>query len=357
MTTELRIERIGDEHIEPYAQLSRAEYGSEAAVSQTNHLRWKFIENPQGPSTGVHLYKNGELVGRMVALARQFVHQGKLYKAAHIVDFLVHPRERGMNSLFQLAVGLKRISGFDFLLIMAPNRAGAEVWEKFVRMPRHFNLDVSVAVLRPAALLESTRKLHSGAFAPIFDLPWRLFVGATTWLGSCLKHVQIETEWPQGAELDRMLAADWGDRVVGLRTAGFLEWRYRRSPLFRYKVFFLREKGVLLGYFVTRRTVYDGMDCLFIVDAFGSPQLTSASWRAATRTEISAASVDGAEMAMIFGNTDWGSISAVSGIPFLAVHPRFLPRRMTLFAQWLSPPGFEIRRDNFYVALGDSDVI
>ncbi|MGA8727939.1 MAG: hypothetical protein WB608_04250, partial [Terracidiphilus sp.] len=68
MDLELRIEQIGEEHIEPYARLSRVEYGDEAAVSQASHLRWKFIENPQGPSVGIHLYKHGQLVARMVAL-------------------------------------------------------------------------------------------------------------------------------------------------------------------------------------------------------------------------------------------------------------------------------------------------
>jgi len=357
MSFELRIERIAEEHIGPYVELSRAEYGNQTAVSQASHLRWKFIENPQGPSVGIHLYKDRELVGRMVALTRLFLHRGKVYKAAHIVDFLVHPKERGMSSLFQLVAGLKQLSGFDFLLIMAPNPAGAAVWEKFVKMRGYFGLDVAVAPLRPAALLHSAGKLRTGAFAPILDWPWRLLLGSGTWLGNCLNHVKIEADWPEQAELERMLSADWGDRVVGLRSADFLEWRYRRSPVFRYRVSFLRAKGELIGYFVTRRTVYDGIDCLFVVDAFGRPQLTPASWRAPSYTEVSRAVKEGAEMAIILGNTEWGPLEAVSRLPFLAVPPRFLPRKTMVYAQWITEQAFDIRRDNFYVALGDSDVI
>ncbi len=357
MALELRVEQIGDEHIGPYERLSRAEYGDAAAISQASHLRWKFIENPQGPSVGIHLYKDGELVARMVALTRQFLHRGKLYRAAHIVDFLVHPKERGMNSLRQLVVGLKQLSGFDFLLIIAPNPAGAAVWEEFVKMQGCFDLDVAIAPLRPAALLQSAGKLRSGALAPLLDWPWRLLISSAAWLGGRLNRVQIEMGWPEPGEFERMFSCDWEDRVVGLRSAQYLEWRYRRSPVFQYKVFFLRENGVLSGYFVTRRTVYDGIDCLFIVDVFGRPQVTSASWRAASLAEISQASMNGAEMAMILGNTEWGSLSAANGIPFLTVPPRFLPRKTTVYAQWITPPGFAIRRENFYIALGDSDVI
>jgi hypothetical protein len=357
MNLELRIEQIGDEHIEPYKHLSRAEYGDAAAISQASHLRWKFIENPQGPSVGIHLYQDGELVARMAALTRQFLHREKVYKAAHIVDFLVHPKARGMDSLFQLVAGLKQLSGFDFLLMLAPNPAGTAVWEKLLRMRGNFDLDVAVAPLRPAALLQSAGKLRTRAFAPLLDWPWRLLLGVASGLVGCLNHVRVETDWPEATEIERMLSSDLGDRAVGLRSAEYLEWRYRRSPVFRYKVFFLRVRGELSGYFVTRRTIYDGMDCLFVVDAFGRPQLMPASWRVASLTEISQASKDGAEMAMIIGNTEWGSLSAVNGIPFLTVPPRFLPHKTTVYAQWLTPQGFDIRRDSFFVALGDCDVI
>jgi hypothetical protein len=62
-------------------------------------------------------------------------------------------------------------------------------------------------------------------------------------------------------------------------------------------------------------------------------------------------------MAIILGNTEWGPLEAVSRLPFLAVPPRFLPRKTMVYAQWITEQAFDIRRDNFYVALGDSDVI
>ena len=175
--------------------------------------------------------------------------------------------------------------------------------------------------------------------------------------GSRLGDAQIETKWPQASELEQMLLADWGDRVVGLRSAEFLDWRYRRSPVFRYKVFFIREKGTLRGYFVTRRAVYDGMDCLFIVDAFGQPELKSSSWRTVSLATLSQTSRDGAQIALILGNRDWGPLSASRTVPFLTIPPRFLPRKPTIYAQWIVSPGFDIRGDNFYVALGDCDTV
>ena len=157
MTLELRVERFGEEHIEPYVRLSRAEYGDHAAVSQENHLRWKFMENPQGPSVGIHLYKDEQLVGRLVAMPRDFLYRGRTYKAAYMADLVVEREYRGMLPLLQLMQGLKQLSGFDFIAV-TPNPAGAEVWEKFAKMPAHFDLAVAALPLRPARVQVRTRR-------------------------------------------------------------------------------------------------------------------------------------------------------------------------------------------------------
>jgi hypothetical protein len=357
MSLELRVEQIGEMHIEPYAELSRSEYGDNAAISRPDHLRWKFLDNPQGPSVGIHLYRENQLAGRMVALTRQFVHKGRIFKAAHIVDFLVHPRERSMNALLQLASGLKKLTNFDFFLVMSPNPAGAAVWEKFVKMRGYFELNVAVAPLRPVALLHATGKIRSDAMAPFLDPPWRLLSEAAFRIAGSFSAVSVETRWPERKDIDRLFEVEWGHQIVGLRTAEFLDWRYRRGPVFRYKVFFLRDKGELCGYFVTRRAAYDGIDCLFVVDAFGRLDVKPSAWRTVSSASIATVGGKSPEMALILGNTDWGPLAAVNQIPYLSVPVRRLPRRTTVYAEWRTEPGFDIRQDNFYIVLGDSDVV
>lgn len=357
MQLDLRVEQVGEEHIGPYTELSGSEYGEKAAVSQAEHLRWKYLENPQGRSMGVHLYRGGELLGRMVALPRRFLYRDRAFTAAHIVDFLVHPSARGMQALMQLVLGLKQLSGFDFLLIMAPNAAGAAVWEKFVRMPGPFELNTAVVPLQPAAILQSTGKLRIGKIGKLVDWPTQLMVGGIAKIGAPLAGVELRTEWPEAAELDRLAYRDWGERIVGYRAADFLHWRYRSSPALRYRTLFLRERGELKGYLVTRRAVYGGLDCLFVVDAFGAPDLPCVSWRGAFLKALSSTEGAGVEMAILLGNTGWGPLASVSGLPFVHVPPRLLPRKTTVFAQWIGDPGFAIRSDTFYCALGDSDVI
>jgi hypothetical protein len=352
----LRVEQIEERHLEQHAQLSRAEYGELAAVSQIGHLRWKFLENPQGPSVGIHLYDREELVGRAVALNRSFLHNGGVFRAAHIVDLLVHRDYRGMTPLFQLITGIKQLNIFDFLLIMAPNPAGAAVWEKFWKMRAYFELDAAVVPIRPVSLLRSRGMLSNSGLAPVVDLPWRALLGAVCQLFSTLGFVELDKTWPTRSELDALFVEASSGRTIGIRTAQYLEWRYRNCPVFQYEPIFLRKRGRLVGYLVTRRAAHDGMDCAFVVDAFGAPDIRR-ELHAASLSVIKRAASSGSEIAMLIGNTATGHLAAIKRLPFLSLPPRRLPRKLTVFAEWIGSPKFEIGRDQFCLALGDSDVV
>jgi hypothetical protein len=154
-----------------------------------------------------------------------------------------------------------------------------------------------------------------------------------------------------------MLSVGPSSQAIGFRSADYLDWRYRRSPVFKYNMSFVREHEDLIGYVVTRRALHDGIDCTFVVDAFCRPGTKLRSLQAAAHAEISRAAQSGSQLALIMGNRAWGPLSAISGLPFLKVPSRVLPRKTAVFAEWLTSAAFEIRRDNFYVSLGDSDVI
>jgi hypothetical protein len=195
MNLELRLEQLGDEHIEPYLRLSRSEYGEDAAVSQASHLRWKFLQNPQGPSVGINLYNGSEIVGRLVAMPRTFICRGIAYKAAFMADLVIERAYRGMYLMLQLVEGLKRLAGFD-LVLLTPNPLATAVWEKLFEMPSHFVFGVSAVPLRPARIAHVSGKVKLGNLAALVDWPWRILVRGVSRLGSLLSAGRAVREWP-----------------------------------------------------------------------------------------------------------------------------------------------------------------
>jgi hypothetical protein len=350
---ESRIETLTEAHIEPYVRLSCVEYGSEAPVADPAHLRWKFLENPYGPSIGLHVYRGAELVGRLVAMSRRFVHRGRIYTAAQFVDLLVHPEHRGVTPILRFVDAFKQLSGFDFMLMVSPNQP--EITEAFFKMPACFDLDVALVPLQPARLLGGRAARPMAAVAALVDWPWRLLLASGTAIGAALRGTTLTAEWPSERELDELLGAAWEPEAIGLRTAAFLDWRFCRSPIFKYDVRFMRRGGELTGYLVTRRSVYRGYDCHFVVDAFSRRDAGRRAAAGATLSSLRQAALGGAEMAMVVGNTRCGPLAAAYTLPLVTVPDRFRPRNTTVYAKWLIPAPFAFSPEEFHLSLGDYD--
>lgn len=353
---ELRIEPIDESHIAAYARLAVDEFGPGMAVAQPAHLRWKFLANPAGPSTGIHLYSEGELVGRYIFWPRYFTHAGKSYRAAVALDTLIDRRHRRLNVLMQLLSGIKQVSGFDLLLSIAPNEAGWQVSKKFAAIPECFELDVAVAPIGPGRILHARGTL-SWVAAAVIDWPWRTLLRPVCAISGRFGRYRVTDQWPTQSALEALFdSAVVAGTLTGKRTADFVDWRFRQSPIFKYEVWFLYHGADLVGYLASRRTRYEAYDCRFLVDAFGRPDLTRRDWAAALGPLLAREAAAGAEMSMLLGTADRGSLSTVLMPPFLRVPSRFLPRRMTVFGKWLSDPGPDLTRENVYLTLADYDV-
>ena len=347
------VETLTEAHIDPYARLSRIEYGEAAPVAQPAHLRWKFLDNPHGRSVGLHVYRGAELVGRLVAMSRRFVHGGRSYTAAQFVDLLVHPDHRGMTPILRLVDGFRQLTGFDFVLMVSPNQP--EITEAFFKVPPCFELDVALVPLRPARLVSGQGSFPADRVAPLIDWPWRLLMAGGAALGSGLCGGSLSMDWPDDRELGDLLASRWDPEVVGERGLEFLDWRFRRSPIFKYDVRFIRRGGRLSGYLATRRSVYRGYDCEFIVDAFSRRETGRKDAARATLSTLREAALRGAEMAMAVGNTEGGPLAAATPLPFLKVPRRFRPRNTTVYAKWLSEPAFALDAATLHLTLADYD--
>ena len=357
MNQELRIEQVGEEHIEPYVRLSRAEYGDAAAVSQANHLRWKFIENPQGPSLGLHVYCGEQMIGRMVAMPRDVIYQNKVYRAAYMADLVVDRAHRGMMPLLLLMQGVKQLSGFDLVLI-TPNAAGTVVWEKLAKMSPQFELGVAAVPFCPASASGKTGRLRMGALAAPVDWIFRSLTGGLSRLGALFFRAEVQNTWPDAVELESLLEHSREQEFgAGLRSRAFLEWRFRQSPVFQYDAWFIRENGELAGYLVTRHAQYEGLDCRFIVDVFGRHDSVDRLWRSVQLGVLRRAAQEKVEIAMSIGNDQCKPFSLISRFPFLRIPPGLLPRRIALYGQWISQPHFSFAPKNFYLTLADCDMV
>lgn len=349
---DLRIEPVTEAHIPPYVEMSTAEFGPDAAMSNPDHLRWKFLANPAGESLGAHLYCDGRMVGRHVSWPRRFVHAGKTYRGGIAIDLLIDRDHRQPATMVQiLRSGM--VDHYELWFSVAPNAIGWQLSKRFGVLTELFDLDVAVLPLKPTDILRTRRPAIPRAAATVLDGLWRGSLAALASVNWCASPCRVSAEWPEPAAL-AALAATRRDSVVGERNQEFLDWRFRQGPLFKADVAFLHRKGALVGYLATRRTEYLGFDCVFIVDAFGAPDLTSRDWGAAIRSLISREARSGAQMIGLIGNGAGTELSPLLRLPFIKVPRRLLPRRLTVFGK--SKVEVPLGKDRFHMTLADYDV-
>jgi hypothetical protein len=349
----LKIEEIGPQHIQPYAELSFAEYGS-APIADVSHLRWKFLENPQGSSLGIHLFAADRLVGRLAAQPRTFVFpDGNRRTAAYMVDLLIHPDFRGIGSLMKIMGGMRTLrERFDFAIV-TPNDKGIQVWRDLAKLRPEFDLGVSAAVLRPGNFPAVSRR--AGSLAGILNRVWLAAAsGASNIFSGAFS---FDRAWPDAEELGLLLAPSTR-RIHGRRDPEFLQWRFKSSPVFKYEVNFVRMGGRLIGYVVTRRATVAGYCCCFVVDAFATESCSQSMWRR-IRWEILRLETlgGGADMAMVLGNESCGALAHVADFPFIRVPERFLPQRTPVFVDYWAKSMRVIDEREMELTLADCDMI
>ncbi len=338
-----------------YVALSRSEYVS-GAVCDPVHLRWKLLDNPQGPTWARHLYRCDELVGRLAFQVRELRVGSRALRAGYLVDLLVHPAHRGLRSFLALAGELRDAPGFD-LLYVTPNARSAPLYASALRLPETARLSVVGLPLRAGRLLENLVGRSARGLATPADAMLRL---ATRLVrrppgGSDLSWTDAP---PADDEIDALAEGQFApDRLIGRRGATFHRWRFGASPVHRYRVHYLRRGGRLVGYVATRMAEYLGYRTLFLIDAIVDATLAPTAFRCIRQRVLEEAVGEGCELMLGIWMREAPGVAELCGLPWIRVPERWLPQAVSLHTLPLTPAAQALPHlDRWALSLADLDV-
>ena len=246
MTIAIRVvdlKRDGDE-------LTRFLFENLTSQSDASRFDWLYLQNPHGQARA---WMAVDTLGRTIGVASAFPRllwvAGKPERAWVLGDFCFSREYRSLGPALQLQrVSLASLTGdtsgicYDF-----PSQSMMAIYRR-LRVP------VLGTQVRYVKLLRVDEKVQH-------FIPQNYFARGLTWVGNCaLRYQHLPQSTPHditfsqhedafGSEFNEINGHAAGVHTVQvLRTADYLNWRYKRHPMKRYCAVVARRQSEVLGY-------------------------------------------------------------------------------------------------------------
>lgn len=199
----MNIRKASDSDIPEIIELLKVSLGESLIPKSEALWNWKHVQNPFGKSPVLIAEENGQILGVRAFLMWEFFQKGKIVKSCRAVDTATHPEHQGKGIFKKLTMEMiEEIKKEGMVSVFnTPNTKSTPGylkmgWEKWGNLP--LKLDFHV--------------------------------------GKKGKGIHLESDWTMISDLIQRVESapqtglSFGTRIV----KGYLNWRYRDSPLFPY---------------------------------------------------------------------------------------------------------------------------
>ena len=317
--------------------------------------RWLFRDNPAGPAPIYFADDNGRLAGHYAIVPFRLRIQGREVVACQGLEAITHPDYRRQGIMLALArrayadvvqEGVDLIYGF-------PNTSSVGGFLKHLEFDVPENLPVLVRPLDLPRLLVHQRGpgLLPRLAGPPGQWGWdRLWPLRPDAAGVTVGEVAA---FPDAVDAlcQRVLA---GIPNAVIRDRAFLDWRYCRHPLRRYRIYLAHRGEQLRGFCVSGRFDFKGLEIGVLLDLFGDVDDTAALAALGSRVLLDARAEGLPAMAAI-GSADspFRPVLRRLGFRYTA---RTFPLVVRVIGGGLEPAGVA-RGEDWYVSFGDGDFV
>jgi GNAT superfamily N-acetyltransferase len=219
---------------------------------------WLYRGNPDGEALAwVATDPEGRrIVGAAAAFPRRLYCNGREARGYVLGDFCINPEYRSLGLALALQraclEGLSQPPGFVFDF---PSYAMLAIYKRL-------RIEVNVTMIRHAKPLRADRKMAE--HVPVRAVASGLSIVLNAGLRLRDKRRRLGADWttaaeggPWGEEFTQA-GQKWSTGICVLRTAQYLNWRYRGHPLQSYEMLTARQGGELRGYLIFHR---NGDEC------------------------------------------------------------------------------------------------
>ena len=248
-----------------YALLSRNEYPLNNSVCSEKHLKWKYLDNPLGPSYGINGYYQNKLEGRISYQKKIFLFKNKLYKGANLCDLLIRKEFRIFQNFLSLTKQFfisKDIPESDFG-IMVPNEIAIDLYKNVLKLKPIGKLELRCKPL-PFNILQRFLGIKSIKFLNYLNLKFNSIF--CKFLNLIFK-LRCSSDDIKFEEYNEMINKYYEDKFIkGERSWDWHNWRYDKDSRIKYYVEYIYIHNKLIGYFAYRKIEKSGFNFILIME-------------------------------------------------------------------------------------------
>jgi hypothetical protein len=330
---------------------------SSPEVIDPDHLLWKHLQNPYGPSTSVSLRNEMEdLVGRSFIQPRTFwVTPSLSCRGATITDLVIMPAERSAASLINMTRAIKSPDGID-VVVHTSNDSSDLIYRKLFKFPIVFTLAAAGLPLRVSNILKPHLANPTLRKAIEFLVsPWRWLLRASALVIGGISNVKFAAEPSESvmSEIFEEYRKHAGAHFE--RSQRFLKWRFSEGPLFNGKVEWVWSQGECLGYLAFKQVTLGGLVVFVIMDAVLRRRLTLKEAIAIKFLAVRLA-IDGPfDAVFTLANTENSALKWLKVFPFFYIPDRHLPHSTPIFIHALNEHRSLEKQADVFFTLADLD--
>jgi hypothetical protein len=356
MATRIDVQPVDESLVDEIVEVSLRHYVDED-ITKRDHVAWKHHRDPMGPSLALRLLDDDRPVGRLVMQYRRFLVDGQEVVAGNPIDMLIDEAHRSVNRFVQLFRSMRKVPGLSFLYHTS-NPTTDPLYRTLLKLTVVTQLDGFVVPVRPSRPL-AVRLRRPRAVFRVLDPVAGVLVAVARGLAASLSGIRTSPIFPADAEVDAVLDRfSARQRVVGVRDARFVRWRFREDPLRPHAVLAVRRRGRFVGYVALRQVHLSDLDFTVIIDLALAERLGARDRLALQLTLCGVARAQGSDALFGMANAQNPDLGRFFRLPFLRVPDAAMPQLTPIFTYAFDEIGERVAaQPDAYLTLADLDLL
>lgn len=250
------------EYFNEMIEMTKEYYGSDNDISNSDFVVHEYFNNPEGDAFVKFAYdfENRKMAGQYIVLPKEFLINGKKCKAVLSLNTLTREAYRGQQVFTKLAESVYSTCGDAGVKFCygAPNQNSFPGFIKKLSFKNMGYMPLYLKIRNPFRILQD--KLRIG-----YAYSDEMFFGVDGIRSENVRIISIDkSNIRLFDELWEALSEEY--KVIGIRNAEYIKWRYFDLPRRDYRILMAMENGKPVGYIIGRITDVAQMRCGMVVD-------------------------------------------------------------------------------------------